>query len=416
MFEPLLNFLRRQYRIPARDPTNIEFTGRSEMPKYLHSFVHRILRPSKPEVLVGVLDNEKSQLRVTRKSTSSQSSFAEQPRTKPPANPTSCAPAEPTHRHSLRAIRQTKRGIALWDDKRSRKATLRPAVSSCSEADWIEWTTSESGEWLINTSTRSPITRKYGQVCDIIAFTSQSVLAVLHFTQAAPHIDAYYALKVFRRGPPQGNDHYENRLQSEFRIASSLHHQNIIRTFELVPIGTDTLGACMEYCPGGDLHTLIITSGLLQQPEADCFFKQLIRGTSYLHDMGIAHRDLKPENLLLTARGCLKISDFGNAECFRLPGEEAIDMSSGLCGSTPYISPEQFTEAEFDPRGTDIWAAAVIYMAMRLGRNMWRVATPLDEGFAEYMEQRKFQGRVSFIEDMCSVCLNSEILLLEETN
>ncbi|KAL2856738.1 kinase-like domain-containing protein [Aspergillus pseudodeflectus] len=373
------------------------------MPKYLHSFVHRILRPSNPEVLVGVPDNEKSQLLVTKDSTSSQSSFAEQPQTKPPDNSTSCAPTERSHRHGLPAVRKTKRRIALWGDKRSRKATLRPAVSSCPEADWIEWTKGESGEWLTNASTRSPIPRKYGQVCDIIAFTSQSVLAVLHFTQAAPHIDAYYALKVFRRGPQQSNDHYEDRLQSEFLIASSLHHQNIIRTFELVPIGTDTLGACMEYCPGGDLHTVIITSGLLQQPEADCFFKQLMRGISYLHDMGIAHRDLKPENLLLTARGCLKISDFGNAECFRLPGEESIHMSSGLCGSTPYISPEQFTEAEFDPRGTDIWAAAVIYIAMRLGRNMWRVATPLDEGFADFMEQRKFQGTVSFIEDMCSV-------------
>jgi protein-serine/threonine kinase len=165
----------------------------------------------------------------------------------------------------------------------------------------------------------------------------------------------------------------------------------------------------MEYCSGGDLHALIIASDTLRQEEADCFFKQLMRGIQYLHDNGIAHRDLKPENLLLNARGCLKISDFGNAESFKVPGQEDVHVSSGLCGSTPYVSPEQFTEPEFDPRGTDIWAAAVIYIAMRLGRNMWKVATPLDEGFADWMEQRKFKGRVSWIDDICSVCIISEV-------
>jgi serine/threonine protein kinase len=275
--------------------------------------------------------------------------------------------------------------------------------------EWNEWATSESGNLFSNEPNACPITGKYGQVCDILAFNPHTALVVLHFSQAAPQIDAYYALKVFRRGPQQSTASYERRICAEFTIASSLNHQNIIRTFELVPIGNDSLGACMEYCSGGDLHSLIIASDTFRQEEADCFFKQLMRGIQYLHDNGIVHRDLKPENLLLNARGCLKISDFGNAESFKVPGEEEVHVSSGLCGSTPYISPEQFTEPEFDPRGTDIWAAAVIYIAMRLGRNMWKAATPLDEGFADWMEQRKFKGRVSWIDDICSVCIISEV-------
>ncbi|KAJ0414786.1 kinase-like domain-containing protein [Aspergillus carlsbadensis] len=367
------------------------------MPKSLHSIVNRMLRPSNPVVtVVGVPGHEKSHLVGSAKATSSTSTSTS---TKSPSH----APSESSHHHHLRATKQTQRRSSIWSPKRSRNHTPRPAFSSCSEAEWEEWARSESGALLGGDSRTSPIIRKYGPISDIIAFTSQSVLAVLHFTQAAPHIDAYYALKVFRRGSQQSKDHYENHIRSEFLIGSLLQHQNIIRTFELVPIATDTLGSCMEYCQGGDLHTLITTSGTLDAEEANCFFKQLMRGIQYLHEMGVAHRDLKPENLLLTTRGCLKISDFGNAECFRLAGEEDVHLSSGVCGSTPYISPEQFIEEEFDPRGTDIWAAALIYIAMNLGRNMWKVATPLDEGFADFMEQRKFRGKVSFIEDTCSI-------------
>jgi protein-serine/threonine kinase len=74
----------------------------------------------------------------------------------------------------------------------------------------------------------------------------------------------------------------------------------------------------MEYCAGGDLKTLVLRAGRLETSEADCYFKQLMRGLEYLHEMGVAHRDLKLENLLPTADGALKITDFGNAECFRL--------------------------------------------------------------------------------------------------
>ncbi|KAL3443006.1 kinase-like domain-containing protein [Aspergillus insuetus] len=372
------------------------------MTRYFSPVVNRIFRRSSPDILVGVPGQNENRLLVTDTLASPKSTLQEESQAKP-SPCTRRVHGKGTHNHELRAAKQTKRKNSLWGTKRSRNATPRPFLSSCSETEWNEWATHESGDLFATEPNACPITRKYGQVCDILAFNSNTALVVLHFSQAAPQIDAYYALKVFRRGPKQGKDSYECRIRAEFSISSSLNHQNIMRTFELVPISNESLGACMEYCSGGDLHSLIIVSDTLRQEEADCFFKQLMRGINYLHDTGIAHRDLKPENLLLTPRGCLKISDFGNAECFKVLGEEEVHLSSGLCGSTPYISPEQFTEPNFDPRGTDIWAAAVIYIAMRLGRNMWKVATPLDEGFADWIEQRKFRGRVSWIQDICSI-------------
>ncbi|CAG8879645.1 unnamed protein product [Penicillium salamii] len=103
--------------------------------------------------------------------------------------------------------------------------------------------------------------------------------------------------------------------------------QNIVRTFDLLRIGNDSLCECLEYCSGGDLHSLVVASGQLEQAEADCFFKQLIHGIDFIHEMGIAHRDLKPENLLLSPNGCPQNSDFGSAECFRLSWENHVHMS-----------------------------------------------------------------------------------------
>ncbi|KAK4932515.1 serine/threonine-protein kinase HAL4/sat4 [Elasticomyces elasticus] len=106
--------------------------------------------------------------------------------------------------------------------------------------------------------------------------------------------------------------------------------------------------------------------------------------------MGVAHRDLKPENLLLTTNGCLKITDFGNGECFRMAWETEAHMTAGLCGSAPYISPEEYEGGEFDPRAVDVWACGVIYMAMRTGRHLWRVAKKDEDEFYErYLEDRR---------------------------
>ncbi|BCS27908.1 serine/threonine-protein kinase HAL4/sat4 [Aspergillus puulaauensis] len=244
------------------------------------------------------------------------------------------------------------------------------------------------------------VTQKYGEIETVAGLGTHALVLLSHKVQACnPRLDQYYAVKVFRRGPEQTGLDYKRRVSSEYSITSSLHHQNVIKIFELLPLGYDTLCECMQYCSGGDLHSLIVASRRLCEEEADCFLKQLMRGILYLHEMGIAHRDLKPENLLLTERGCLKISDFGNAECFRLAWEDQVHMSTTRCGSAPYISPEQYLAQPFDPRFADIWAAALVYIAMRAGRNPWKSATVKDECFRDYIDDCKVGRHYFLIKD-----------------
>ncbi|KAF9922579.1 serine/threonine-protein kinase HAL4/sat4, partial [Mortierella alpina] len=193
-----------------------------------------------------------------------------------------------------------------------------------------------------------------------------------------------YAVKEFKYTHGESQKLYMRRLTSEFCIASSLKHANIIQTLDLLQLHGDTYSEVMEYCAGGDLHSLIASAGTLGESESNCFFSQLINGVAFLHSMGVVHRDLKPENLLLTSDGCLKIADFGNSEVFRMPWERKVRASASIRGTGPFIAPEEFTDDTFDARKVDMWACGVIYMCMRLGRYTWHEASegdPIWDGF-----------------------------------
>ncbi|KAM5358657.1 hypothetical protein ACJA88_015314 [Fusarium oxysporum] len=207
---------------------------------------------------------------------------------------------------------------------------------------------------------------KYGTCQEMVGYGTSGIVYVLHRRKENGIGEELYAVKEFPRRPRVTEDEYIWRLAAEFCILNELHHPNVIRTLELL---TDVKGnycQVMEYCEGGDLFTLVYSAGKLEI-EADCIFKQLMRGIGYLHEMGVVHRDLKPENLLLTRHGRLKISDSGNSDCFRMAWENDVHLMSGLCGSGPYIAPEVYMDQKYDGRAVDVWACGVIYIAMRTG-------------------------------------------------
>ncbi|KAG2412692.1 serine/threonine-protein kinase hal4 [Aspergillus terreus] len=243
---------------------------------------------------------------------------------------------------------------------------------------------------------------KYGKCQEIVGRGAFGIVRISHKVDPKDsRVEQLYAVKEFRRRPQETTKKYQKRLTSEFCISSSLRHPNVIHTLDLLQDAKGDYCEVMEYCAGGDLYTLVLAAGKLEVAEADCFFKQLMRGVEYMHEMGVAHRDLKPENLLLTTHGALKITDFGNGECFRMAWEKEAHMTAGLCGSAPYIAPEEYVEREFDPRAVDIWATGVIYMAMRTGRHLWRVARKdEDEFYQRYLEGRKHEDGYAPIETL----------------
>ena len=67
----------------------------------------------------------------------------------------------------------------------------------------------------------------------------------------------------------------------------------------------------MEYCPGGDLMSLLINKDILTEDEARFYIAELILSVESVHKLKCIHRDLKPDNILIDKDGHLKLSDFG---------------------------------------------------------------------------------------------------------
>ncbi|KAL7274578.1 serine/threonine-protein kinase HAL4/sat4 [Rhizina undulata] len=314
-----------------------------------------------------------------------------------------------THEHHLRsAKRQEKLSDMLRDllgakkkDEHSGEPDRLSLIST-----WVDQFKNEKDKLATDKkggpNSTTTLVEKYGKCQEIIGRGAFGIVRISHkIDPKNGHSEQLYAVKEFRRRPQESPKKYQKRLTSEFCISSSLRHQNVIHTLDLLQDAKGDYCEVMEFCAGGDLYTLVLTAGKLDVAEADCYFKQLMRGVEYMHEMGVAHRDLKPENLLLTTNGALKITDFGNGECFRMAWEKEAHMTCGLCGSAPYIAPEEYTDKEFDPRAVDVWATGVIYMAMRTGRHLWRVAKKDDDEFFEkYLEGRKDEDGYAPIENL----------------
>ncbi|TGZ81148.1 Pkinase-domain-containing protein [Ascodesmis nigricans] len=315
-----------------------------------------------------------------------------------------------THEHHLRsAKRQEKLSDMIRDlmgggKKRDENAPERDGLSLMSS--WVDQLRSEkdklASDKKAGANSSATLVEKYGKCQEIIGRGAFGIVRISHKADPNNHgHEQLYAVKEFKRRPTESHRKYHKRLTSEFCISSSLRHPNVIHTLDLLQDAKGDYCEVMEFCAGGDLYSLVLAAGKLDVAEADCYFKQLMRGVEYMHEMGVAHRDLKPENLLLTTHGSLKITDFGNGECFRMAWESEPHMTGGLCGSGPYIAPEEYTEKEFDPRAVDVWATGVIYMAMRTGRHLWRVAKrDEDEFFEKYLEGRKDEDGYAPIENL----------------
>jgi serine/threonine protein kinase len=259
--------------------------------------------------------------------------------------------------------------------KLSRKSSARSSASS-RKSDSEGGPKSTAGE-------STGLLKKYG-TCERVAIGkgATSVVRLAHKWDRSE--EKLYAVKEFRkRRKNESEKEYVKKLTAEFCISSTLHHVNVVETVDLVQDESQHWCEVMEFCPGGDLYAAI-KKGHMSPSEIECCFRQILQGVSYLHSQGVAHRDLKPENIFFNGKGQLKIGDYGASTVYRLPWEATVHMSSGLCGSEPYIAPEQFLGKPYDARLVDIWAIGIVYYCLHFEELPWRAAQASDALYAAY--------------------------------
>lgn len=155
------------------------------------------------------------------------------------------------------------------------------------------------------------------------------------------------------------------RFQAELTLMSSLDHPNIVRFVEVLN-DDNLIYIVTEFCPCGDLSTLLMARGGLGETTARPFIIQILLAVSFLHSKGIAHRDLKLENILLDNSFNVKVADFGFAREI-----EGDNLLSTQCGSPIFTAPEVISNRPYDGRSADMWSLGVIVFALVTGKIPW---------------------------------------------
>ncbi|MBI2572004.1 MAG: protein kinase [Candidatus Schekmanbacteria bacterium] len=92
---------------------------------------------------------------------------------------------------------------------------------------------------------------------------------------------------------------------------------------------------------------------------------ELCDALEHVHGQGLVHRDLKPGNVLVGAGGQVKLMDFGlvSAASARLN----LTVPGQLLGTIRYMSPEQISGQDVDPR-TDLYSVGVLLYELLAGK------------------------------------------------
>ena len=116
-----------------------------------------------------------------------------------------------------------------------------------------------------------------------------------------------YAMKVMRKRTFQG---LLNFVMTEKEVQRKINHRYVVKlryafqTFDKLYLVTD-------FCPGGDLRSLVSSKGKVPEKEAVIYIAEILLAIEELHKNGVIHRDIKLDNILLDEKGHAKLTDFG---------------------------------------------------------------------------------------------------------
>jgi eukaryotic-like serine/threonine-protein kinase len=177
-------------------------------------------------------------------------------------------------------------------------------------------------------------------------------------------LDRLAALKLLPHYLSSNQD-MKHRFIQEARAAASLDHPNVCAIYEVGEIGGQ-LYIAMPFYEGETLKDKI-EKGPLPVEEALEYAAQMTEGLAHAHEAGIVHRDIKPANIIVTARGRVKILDFGIAKV----ADASLTKSGTLLGTVAYMSPQQARGEVVDHR-TDLWSLGVVLYEMLTGRQPFK--------------------------------------------
>jgi CheY-like chemotaxis protein len=168
-------------------------------------------------------------------------------------------------------------------------------------------------------------------------------------------LDEIVAIKVLSPDLAKDDEAVVARFKREINLNRKIKHPNVARMYDFGLSGSYPY-ITMEFVPGKDLWTMIRDEGRIPPARAVPILRQIARGCSAIHELGIVHRDLKSQNVIVDETGAVAIVDFGLAR-WNLGGGFTLD--SIILGTPQYMSPEQAAGRPVDARA-DIYSIGII--------------------------------------------------------
>ncbi len=167
-----------------------------------------------------------------------------------------------------------------------------------------------------------------------------------------------------------------SRFEREARLAASLGHPGVVAVYDQGQDG-DLVFLVMELVDGGTLRDLVRERGPLPVPVVMAILDPLLDALAAAHASGLVHRDVKPENVLISARGAVKIADFG---LVRAVGSQTVATGDVILGTVAYLAPEQVATGASDAR-TDVYSAGIVAFEMLTGRPPFEGDNPMSVAY-----------------------------------
>lgn len=164
------------------------------------------------------------------------------------------------------------------------------------------------------------------------------------------------------------------RFHREAKTVTAVRHHHIINLYDFGMYQNQPY-LVMDYLEGKSLKDILKDEGALSFERAGRVFEQVLDALASAHESNLVHRDLKPENIMLSHRNnqddWVTLIDFGLSKIIETGdgGMDHVNITKvgDVCGSPPYMCPEQcLSSTVVDPRSDLYSLGVVIYESLSL--------------------------------------------------